>query len=148
MRRINARIDGLLEKQNRGAVLISQLRELLSSPLRVAFAAQSVLLLILAGVLLWPQPDAPAFTTLTNSQQLPAGEYVRVVFDPRSETQDHDVLLDRLQLTIVDGPSERGVATLRVNAAISDTQRNDLLAELLSDPDILFAAPVTTGEQR
>ena len=146
MRRINARIDALMEKQNRVQNLVDRLREFVTSPWRVAFATQSGLLVVLAAVLLWPQAEAPEFFTLTTQQGQPEGQHIRVVFDPRIDTVQFSDLLRELKLTIVDGPSERGVATLRVTTPLSAADRDALVSGLLDDPGVLFAEPVASGD--
>ena len=146
MRSINARIDALIEKENRGQVLISTLREFFASPWRMAFAAQTALLVVLATVLLWPQPDNAVFTTLTSTQDLSAGQYIRVVFDPDIGATELASMLDDPALTIVDGPSDRGVATLRITSPANDTELDSLLSDLLASPGVLFAQPFETGE--
>lgn len=147
MRHINARIDALIEKENRSLVLMSRIRDFVSSPWRAAFAAQSAVLVALATVLLWPQPERPDFITLTTPQDRPDGHYIRVVFDPSIDAVRFTALLEELQLTIVDGPSERGVATLRVAPAVSVADRDELVSDLLVDPGVLFAEPVRARDQ-
>lgn len=143
MRRINARIDTLIEKQNRSHILMTRIRDFVSSPWRAAFAAQSVLLFALAAVLFWPQMQQAEFVTLTAPQNRLDGQHIRVVFDPRADAGEFSDLLAELQLTIVDGPSERGVATLRAGPVMSAADRDALVSNLLADPGILFAEPVT-----
>ena len=104
MRNINARIDALIDKQNRGRELLARLREVFDRPWRIAFAAQTVVLIVLAGVLLWPEPEGGEFSTLTETQSLPDGQYIRVVFSPDLQQPQITVLLDQYDLTIVDGP--------------------------------------------
>ena len=73
MRRINARIDALIERENRPRLMIARLRELVGTPWRIAFAAQTLLLVALGGALLWPDPDEGEFVTLTAPESLPRG---------------------------------------------------------------------------
>ncbi|MDH3532892.1 MAG: zf-HC2 domain-containing protein [Gammaproteobacteria bacterium] len=147
MRRINARIDALIEKETRLQRLLSGLREFMASPWRIAFAAQTALLLILGTAMLWPQ-DAPVdYITLTSPQTLPDGAYIRVVFDPTLGGPELSDLLDAMHLTLVEGPSDRGVATLGFTAAASVAERHDVVANLLTNPAVLFAVPVTSGAQ-
>ena len=148
MRRINARIDALIEKESRGQVLLSNIREFFRSPWRLAFAAQTAVVAVLAAVLLWPQIDEPEFTTLTDPQALPEGQYVRVVFKPTLPASDLSNLLDTMNLTIVDGPSERGVYTLRLAANPGTADRAAIVADLSSNDGVLFAQPVPSGVQR
>ena len=143
MRSINARIDALVVRQNWVQTQFSRLRELFDSPWRVGFAAQTVALVLLATVLLWPQNESIEFTTLTQADSLPNGRYVRVVFTPDLQQSQITTLLDEFDLTIVDGPSNRGVYTLGVtNTAESNV---GLAQTLQEDPNILFAQPVIIG---
>ena len=146
LRNINARIDALIDRQNRGRELLSRIRGVLDSPWRIAFAAQTVVLIALATVLFWPEPRGGEFTTLTQSQNLPDGHYLRVVFSPDLQQSQLTTLLDKHDLTIVDGPSGRGVYTLGV--ANTSLYSDMLLSSLQGDPDVLFAQPVIIGADR
>jgi len=146
LRNINARIDALIDRQNRGRELLSRLREVLDSPWRIAFAAQTAVLIALAAVLIWPEPRDGEFTTLTQSQNLPDGHYLRVVFSPDLQQSQLTTLLDKHDLTIVDGPTVRGVYTLGV--ANTSLYSDMLLSSLQGDPDVLFAQPVIIGADR
>lgn len=148
MRRINARIDALIEKENRGQLLLANVREFFYSPWRIAFAAQTAVVVVLATVLLWLQVDEPAFTTLTTPQNLPEGQYIRVVFEPTLPASDLSQLLDKMNLTIVDGPSNRGVFTLRLSTTLTTADRDAIVADLSSNEGIVFAQPVPDGVQR
>ena len=143
MRDINARIDALINRQNRGRELLSRLRELFDSPWRIALAAQSIILLVLATVLLWPGPRHADFTTLAQPENLPDGQYVRAVFSPDLQRSEITTLLDKFGLLIVNGPSNRGVYTLGVSDSAKD--RDMLVSRLQDEPDVLFAQPVMIG---
>jgi anti-sigma factor RsiW len=145
MRRINARIDALVEKEHRGQRLLEALAEFLSSPWRVSFAPQTLLLVVLITVLLRPAPDPVEFTTLTTPEALPSGDYVRIVFDPDLEASDVAAILESAGLAIVSGPSERGVALLRFEASWDSEKRDETLRRLLGSPGVLFVA-AATGE--
>ena len=146
LRNINARIDALIDRQNWGRELWSRLREALDSSWRIAFAAQTVALIALAAVLFWPEPRSEEYTTLTQVQNLPDGQYLRVVFSPDLQQSQLTNLLDKHKLTIVGGPSIRGVYTL----GVTNTSAYDdiLLSGLQDDPDVLFAQPVIIGADR
>ena len=146
MRNINARIDAIIGRQYWGRELLSRLRSMFDSPWRIAFAAQSVVLLVLASVLFWPEPEGAEFTTLTQTENLPAGHYVRVVFSPDLKQSQLTTLLDEFELTIVEGPSHRGVYTLAVSEAAEYSDA--MISTLQDDPNILFAQPVTIGAER
>ena len=145
MRNINARIDALIDRQNRGRELLSRFREIFNSPWRIAFAAQTVVLIVLAGALFWPEPRGVVFKTLTETQNLPDGRYIRVVFSPDLQQPQITTLLDRHSLTIVDGPSMRGVYTL--GFAKTNLDNDTILSSLQGDPKVLFAQPVVIGAE-
>lgn len=148
MRDINARIDRLIDRQNRGRQWMSRLRDMVFSPWGVAFAAQTILVIVLASVLIWPGSEDPEFTTLTRPQALPDGPYVRVVFSPELAATEISDLLDDLSLTVADGPSERGVFTLGYSGALTDDGYAQLLEDLRKEPNVLFAQPVVLGDTR
>ena len=143
MRKINARIDALVDRQNWVRTQLSRLREIFDSPWRIGFAVQSAILVLLATALLWPGNETVEFTTLTQADSLPDGRYVRVVFTPDIQQSEITNLLNNFDLTIVEGPSNRGVYTLGVSDA---AEANDgLVQSLQDDPNILFAQPVIIG---
>jgi hypothetical protein len=145
MRRINARIDAFMARENRGRRILARLREIGGNPWRIVIAAQTALLVALATVWLWPMAEEPEFTTLTVSESLPDGNYFRVVFEPNLSAADLSSLLESMHLTIVDGPSGHGVYTLRLASPASEADRDALVASLLSNADVRFAQPVTIG---
>ena len=143
MRKINARIDALVDRQNWVWTQLLQLREIFDSPWRIGFVVQSAILVLLATAVLWPGNETLEFTTLTQADSLPDGRYVRVVFTPDIQQSEITNLLDNFDLTIVEGPSNRGVYTLGVWDA---AETNDVLVQSLQDdPNILFAQPVIIG---
>lgn len=148
MRRINARIDALIERQGRGREYVSSLREFFASPWRIAFAVQTVLVLALGIALLWPQNEEAGFTTLTAPSELPDGQYIRVVVDPSLGAVELSRLIGDLGLTVIDGPSERGVTTLRITTAVSAADRDTIVSGLLSNQGILFAQPISIESNR
>ena len=146
MRRINARIDAQLEREKRGIRLIATARSLFRSPLRIAVAAQSVALVAVVVLLLQANNGEPEFVTLTTPATLPAGHYVRVVFDPTVDATAIGELLQGLGMRVIDGPTERGVYTLQYSANARDGDRALAVAELRTDERVLFAEPVTSGD--
>ena len=146
MRRINAQIDALIDRQNLWRDSITRFRNLFNSPGRIAFAAQSVVLLALAMFLVWPEPDDARFETLTQTDGLPDGHYVRVVLSPDIQQSQLRSFLEEYELIIVDGPSNRGVYTLGVAHRTQDTDL--LISSLQDDPIVLFAQPVVIGAER
>lgn len=145
MRRINARIDAQLARENRGTRFMATARSLLRSPLRIAVAAQSVALVVVLVLLLQANNGEPEFVTLTTPATLPAGHYVRVVFDPTVDATAIGVLLQELGMRIIEGPTERGVYTLQYAAIADDGDR--AVAELRADERVLFAEPVTGNDR-
>lgn len=139
MRAINARIDAAVERQQRWGGLSARLREMCSSPWRLAFAAQSALVVVLAAALIWPEAPEPEFTTLTQPQALPDGPYVRAVFSPDLRVKQLAGLLGETGLSIADGPSPRGVYTLKAAEGLSEADSTRLLNELQRRDGVLFA---------
>ena len=140
MRRINARIDDLLQRQTRGRRAWEKLVELFENPWRVAFAVQTAVLLAVGAAWIWPADPEPVFTTLTSPQAVPDGRYLRVVLDPALDEAAVAGLLSENDLSIVAGPSARGVYTLSVAAPSAGL---DAVADALrASPGVLLAEPV------
>lgn len=145
MRKINARIDRLGQRRLRLQALVSWASGFASSPWRVAFAVQTVALVVLAILLIWPPVPEPEFTTLTRPQLLPDGYYVRAVFSPEMDDAEFTALLEELGLHIIVGPSARGVFTLGVSQSLSVEERDKLVELLAERPGVLFAQPTVPG---
>lgn len=148
MRNINVRIDRYMERKGRFGDWFSQLGRRIHNPWRLAFAVQTALVIVLAALLLWPksdeaEPAAPEYTTLSQPQGLPDGHYVRVVLRPDMAVSELTSLLGETNLTLADGPSERGVYTLAVPETLSQDDLEQLLASLQQNPNVLFAQWVT-----
>ncbi len=146
MRRINARIDAQLERESFGRNLLAGIRRFFESPWRAAFAAQSLALVAVATLWLQAGSDEPAFRTLSATESLPAGYYLRVVFDPTLDQASIDALLAGAGLGIAAGPSERGVFTVRFADASAETDRAALIETLQNDARVLFVQPVAGGD--
>ncbi len=142
MRNINARIDKLINRQSWARRSISWIGKFFASPWRAAYVAQSVLLVVLAAALLWPATREPEYTMLTQASDLADGHYVRVVFSPDLAHSGLKELLEELELSIVAGPSDRGVYTLATENSIVVEDRDTALASLLKNRSVLFAQPV------
>jgi TusA-related sulfurtransferase len=142
MRRINARIDAQLQHGSPRRALAGLWRRFTGSRWQVAFAVQSVVLLAVAVVLLLPREPQPVFSTLSNPETLPAGQYLRVVFDPTIAQPEVDAILRANNLVVVAGPTERGVVTLRFEDDIGGARRDAVASELERDARVLFAQPV------
>lgn len=142
MRRINSRIDKLIADEKRPALLLARVGELFTSPLRVAVALQAVMLLVLGGLLLRPDASAPEFTTLTAPVELPAGQYLRAVFDPDLPGTEIETLIAGSGLAIVGGPSPRGVYTLSYTGITTAEERAQVLTALQEHPQVLLAEQI------
>ena len=145
MRRINARIDAQLEREAWGHSVVEALRDFFASPWRAAFVAQSLALVVVAGLWLQADTDEPQFRTLTSTEALPADNYLRVVFDPNVEAEAIDALLADVGLGVASGPTERGVLTLRFTGAATEAERAAASDALRNDPRVLFLQPVAGG---
>ena len=151
MRNINARIDQFIDRQNLARRSLLWIGGFFERPWRTAYAAQTILLVVLAAALLWPNtpitPSTPnaEFTTLTQPRELAVGHYVRAVFSPELTTTDLQALLHKLELAIVDGPTDRGVYTLATENSNVAEQRDAVLMTLSKSPGVLFAQPVNHG---
>lgn len=141
MRRINARIDAALERERRGAALVAWLRAWSANRWRLAFTLQTAAVLAIA-VFAWRYEPAPEYTTLTTPTVLPPGNFLRVAFDPALDAAAIDALLDAHDLVLVDGPSERGVATLGFDDDVTVGARADVRTDLEAEPGVLFVQPV------
>ena len=146
MRRINARIDAQLDRESRSRNLLAALGRFFESPWRVAFAAQSVALVAVAALWLQAGNSEPEFQTLTSTEALPTGHYLRVVFDPTVERQVIDALLAEAKLGVAAGPTERGVITLRFADEVGEADREAMADTLRGDARVLFLQPVAGGE--
>jgi len=142
MRRINARIDALVDSKTAGGILLAKLREWFDNPWRAAFVAQTALLVALIALWQLPQRPEPEFTTLTEPQTLPDGHYVRIVFDPTFDAARIATLLEGTRLSIASGPSARGVYTLRFDEGTSGADRAATVAALHGASGVLFVQPI------
>lgn len=148
MRRINARIDALIEQRNTGQKILYRIRDWIEAHWRVALLAQSIVLVLVTGLLLIPGPPTDDFETLTEASKLPDGRYIRVVFSPDLPQPEISALLEIHGLTVVEGPTRRGVFTLDLAGASSTGEYGALLSNLQQDPRVLFAQPVQRGENQ
>lgn len=143
MRRINARIDAHVARARRGPALLAALKSFAASPWRLAFVVQTSLVVALAVILLRAPAPEPAYSTLSTPAALPAGDYLRVVFDPGLEAPAIAALLATHGLAVAAGPSERGVYTLRFEAVADAAGRDAVRAALAADERVLFVQPAT-----
>lgn len=146
MRRINARIDAELARKSRGHALLAAWHAWAANPWRVAFALQTAVLLVLALFLLRvPGTDEAPYTTLTAPASLAEGHYLRVIFTPELDGNTLDELLAPHRLAITDGPTPRGLYTLRFPDTADTAERAGALAALGDDARVLFVQPVASG---
>jgi hypothetical protein len=143
MRNINAQIDRLINRQNWWRNFVSRVRNTPNYSWRTAFAVQSILLIVVAGLFLWPNPESQEFTTLTQPGDLPDGHYVRLVLSPAYAESELSTMLEQYGLEVVKGPSPGGVYTLGLADTLSNVDRDKLVLTLQEDPRVLFAQPVT-----
>ena len=143
MRAINRRIDDLIERQKGWRDALLRLRVFAQSPWRVAFVAQSIALLVLASLLLAPNSPRSVFTTLSNPPAITNAGSVRIVFSPQLGEQALSDMLNEYQLSIIGGPTERGVYTLESNEQLGDHALSQLIESLQNRKEILFAQAIT-----
>jgi hypothetical protein len=97
------------------------------------------MIIAVLALLLLQQPRQPAvYTTLTDSVELPAGEYLRIVVDSQMSEETWSELLVRFGLGVVDGPSENGVATLSFDESASSAARDAAVSGLAANPHVRF----------
>ena len=103
---------------------------------------------LLAIAIIWLQPEEtePVFRTLTSTEPLPSGHYVRVVFDPTVDESGVTALFESSGLMLVSGPSERGVITLRFADDTDGDERDDIVRKMREDRRVLFAEAVESGK--
>lgn len=111
----------------------------------LATAAAAITVVALLTVVLQPQPQEPQFTTLTQTEGLATGNYVRTVFNPDLSAAQISQIVAETGLDIVSGPSIRGVYTLRVQRELSTAGMDELVRSLRERRQVLFAEPVIVG---
>lgn len=147
MRRINQRIDEDLEKRRRVPRMVEAVVEFLLDPWRAAVVAQSVLIAALLIAMFGQGVDRPQYQTLTSDTSLPPGHYLRLVVGTATETAELAELLARFNLTIVEGPSARGVATAAFPESADHEEQLEALRMLSGHPMLRFVQPVTVAAQ-
>lgn len=143
MRAINRRIDDLIERRNSWRNAALRIRAFAQSPWRIAFVAQSIALAVLAALLLAPNAPQAVFTTLTSPPALAETGSVRVVFSPHLDDQALSSMLNEYKLSIIDGPTERGVYTLNSDERLDEHALSQLLRSLQNRKEVLFAQAIT-----
>jgi hypothetical protein len=143
MRRINRRIDAYMEKRRRIPEAFESVGAFLSSPWKAAAVLQTGVIVVLFVVLLGRESDPPQYTTLMEETPLPPGHYLRLVVSTEPGAGDLAELLDRFDLTIVDGPSPRGVATVAFPQKVSREQQQAVVRTLSEHPMLRYVQPLT-----
>ena len=85
----------------------------------------------------------PVYQTLSNPAPQHGAPSIRAVFVSEVTLRDLQSLLARLQLRIVDGPTEAGVYTLAVDDAHRSVEAT--LADLRGNMFVRFAEPIGSG---
>jgi hypothetical protein len=131
----------------RFAWLLRPLDALRAQPPRFAAISLGIVALGLAGVLtvaLLPRQD-PAFVTLTEPVQLPAGRYLRIVLHPDAGPDQAANLAQRAGLSIAAGPTGRGVYTLASDHT-DESFWNGARITLEQEADVLFVQGIVVGQ--
>lgn len=108
-------------------------------------AAQATLIVLAVFLLVSPIERELEFVTLSEGDTLPAGQYVRAVFEPAMADSSVAGFVASMQLTIVHGPTERGVYTLLPTGATGATDYDALANAMRVSDNVLFAEAVTIG---
>lgn len=139
--RVLGRIDDYEERRRRNP-LAALVRFGHEHPL-LALAVQAAMVLLVVFLVVSPVDREPGFTTLSAPDTLPAGHYVRVVFDASLDRATVAGVAASMYLTIVDGPGDRGVYTLAAEPGATD---HESIADSLRErEDVLFAEAVRIG---
>jgi hypothetical protein len=129
------------------AWLLRPLEALRAQRPRFAAVSLGILALGLAGVLtvmLLPRQE-PAFVTLTEPVQLPAGRYLRIVLHPDAGPDQAASLARRAGLSIAAGPTGRGVYTLAADQN-DEALWNAARIALEQEADVLFVQGIVVGQ--
>ena len=143
MRRINRRIDAYMDKRRRVPRAFEALGAFFSSPWKAAAALQAVVIVALFIALVDRESDAPQYTTLTAETPLPPGHYLRLVVSTEPGAGDLPELLDEFDLTIVDGPSPRGVTTVAMPREAGRERQQAVVRALSGHPMLRYVQPLT-----
>lgn len=146
MRRINRRIDAYQEQQERIPRMIRSFGAFLVNPWRAAVVLQALVIAGLLGALLVRDADRGRYTTLTNASSLAPGSYLRLVVSTATGTDGLRDLLDRHGLELIEGPSERGVATVALPHTAGDAEQRELVRQLSGHPLLRYVQPLTVTE--
>ena len=143
MRRINRRIDKYMETRRRFPRALEAIGSLFRSPLQAIVVLQAFVIIGLLAALLGQNDDPRQYTTLTTDIELPPGNYLRLVVATTPDAGDLTGVLARHALTIVDGPSDRGVATVAFPASTGPEERGEVMRMLAEEPMMRYVQPLT-----
>lgn len=112
------------------------------SALRWTVAVQSALVVILSVVIvvLMPSNSTPTYFetySTEESRALANNSQIRVMFSENMPFKELSVLLSELSLTVVNGPSSRGIVTIQLNTDQVDT--NEIIDMLRQNKYVEFA---------
>lgn len=136
----------MLTREKRLSRAFESIRELFRNRWQLAFAVQTLVVVGLLTFYIAQGPEPVEYTTLTIPESSSPEGLIRVVFDPGLDGDEIAKLLEPLALDFVSGPSERGVATLRPTGPDAEASPDELISQLLNQPGVLFAVPVTRSE--
>ena len=142
--KVLARIDEFEEKQMRNPFV--KLGRLVHEHPFLAYVAQAAAILVAVALLIVPGSREPAFETLTQAESIPAGTYLRVVFEPGMSSISINGILESMNLQIVAGPTEHGIYTLGVTDEDRVADHATLADQLRSKLDVLFSEVIHIGE--
>ncbi len=145
MRRLNQRIDDYEARRQRIPEMVRSLVGFLPRPMTAVVALQTVVIVALGAMLLNTADEPVMYTTLTDEQVLPAGDYLRIVVSADLSASAFSALLKEHGLAVAEGPSERGVATLAFPESLSPGARKQIHDDVLDDPAVRFAQAVTVN---
>lgn len=146
MRQINRRIDEYMEKRRRIPQAFESLGAFFSDPWKAAVALQAIVIVGLLVALPRQEGTTPRYATLTDDVSLPPGDYLRLVVSTAADSGDLDALLDRFGLSIVDGPSQRGVATVEFLRSVDRERQQEVVRALSEHPMLRFVQPLTVNQ--
>jgi anti-sigma factor RsiW len=94
--------------------------------------------------------QSPNYIPVTTPRPVPQEAVLRVVFAPGFAVNDMNALLQKQQLTVVDGPTTAGVFSLATSVPAHELTNtlSATLAELRSNPSVRFAEPIGRGLEK
>lgn len=154
MARIDSNVPEPLEPSNTTPVSLPKLplkTRTVSRWLAFAAALQTIAIAALLG-LVWQQREAemnaPRFTTLSAPAAQPSGALLRVVFSAQMTNAELQQLMRSVDATVVAGPTEAGVYTLRLTRGSSAQDIGAALTQVRADPNVVFAESLPVEARR